>query len=88
MKKNTINLNTILKGTILNNEQLKDMFDCSELQYEKGSNYDDLHLWFLDIIEMNLSNYLDENQLLLSEINIEQWLFNYLNNYLTVDIAC
>lgn len=87
MKKNN-NLNIILKGIILNNKQLKDMFDYSELQYEKGGNYDDLHLWFLDIIEMNLSNYLDENQLLLSEININQWLFDYLYNYLTVDIAC
>ena len=88
MKKNTINLNTILKGTILNNEQLKDMFDLAEDKYESKLSFNDLQLWYLDIIEMNLSNYLDENQLLLSEININQWLFDYLHNYLTVDIAC
>ena len=86
MKK--IYLNTLLEAVIESNSKVKDMFDLAEDKYESKLSFNDLQLWYLDIIEMNLSNYLDENQLLLSEININQWLFDYLHNYLTVDIAC
>lgn len=76
MKKNN-NLNIILRGVILNNEKLKNMFDFLELEYKKTSNYEDLQLFLFDLIEMDLLNYLNENQLDVFEVNITNWLYNY-----------
>lgn len=87
MKKNN-NLNIILKGIILNNKQLKDMFDLAEDKYESNLSFNDLQLWYLDIIEMDLSNYLGENQLDIFEINVTNWLYNYLEFELLDNIAC
>lgn len=76
MKKNN-NLNIILRGIILNNEQLKDLFDLVEERYESKLSFNDLQLWYLDIVEMDLYNYLDDNQLDIFEINVTNWLYNY-----------
>lgn len=76
MKKNN-NLNIILRGIILNNEQLKDLFDLAEERYESKLSFNDLQLWYLDIVEMDLYNYLDDNQLDIFEINVTNWLYNY-----------
>jgi hypothetical protein len=76
MKKNN-DLNIILRGVILNNEKLKNMFDFLELEYKKTSNYEDLQLFLFDLIEMDLLNYLNENQLDIFEVNITNWLYNY-----------
>lgn len=76
MKKNN-NLNLILRGVILNNEQLKDMFDSLESEYKKTTNYEYLQLFLFDLIEMDLLNYLNDNQLDIFEINVTNWLYNY-----------
>lgn len=76
MKKNN-DLNIILRGVILNNEKLKNMFDFLELEYKKTSNYEHLQLFLFDLIEMDLLNYLNENQLDIFEVNITNWLYNY-----------
>ena len=86
MKKNN-DLNLILKGVILNNNQLKDMFDLAEDRYESNLSFNDLQLWYLDIVEMDLNNYLYDNQLNVFEIDLNNWLYNYLANELlkTID---
>lgn len=76
MKKNN-DLNIILRGVILNNEKLKNMFDFLELEYKKTSDYEHLQLFLFDLIEMDLLNYLNENQLDIFEVNITNWLYNY-----------
>ena len=76
MKKNN-DLNIILRGIILNNEKLKNMFDFLELEYKKTSDYEGLQLFLFDLIEMDLLNYLNENQLDVFEVNITNWLYNY-----------
>lgn len=76
MKKNN-DLNLILRGVILNNEQLKDMFDSLETEYKKTSDYEGLQLFLFDLIEMDLLNYLNDNQLDIFEVNITNWLYNY-----------
>lgn len=76
MKKNN-DLNLILKGVILNNEQLKDMFDSLETEYKKTSDYEGLQLFLFDLIEMDLLNYLNDNQLDIFEVNVTNWLYNY-----------
>lgn len=87
MKKNN-DLNLILRGVILNNEQLKDMFDSLETEYKKTSDYEHLQLFLFDLIEMDLLNYLNDNQLDIFEINVTNWLYNYLANELVDNIAC
>ena len=87
MKKNN-DLNLILKGVILNNNQLKDMFDLAENRYESNLSFNDLQLWYLDIVEMDLNNYLYDNQLDVFEINVTNWLYNYLEFELLDNIAC
>ena len=76
MKKNN-DLNTILRGVILNNEKLKNMFDFLELEYKKTSDYEGLQLFLFDLIEMDLLNFLNDNQLDIFEINVTNWLYNY-----------
>lgn len=76
MKKNN-DLNLILRGVILNNEQLKDMFDSLETEYKKTSDYEGLQLFLFDLIEMDLLNYLNDNQLDIFEVNVTNWLYNY-----------
>lgn len=87
MKKND-DLNTILKGVILNNEQLRNMFDLAEERYESNLSFNDLQLWYLDIVEMDLNNYLYDNQLNVFEIDLTNWFYNYLANELLDNIAC
>lgn len=87
MKKNN-DLNLILRGVILNNNQLKDMFDLAEDRYESNLSFNDLQLWYLDIVEMDLNNYLYDNQLDVFEINVTNWLYNYLEFELLDNIAC
>ena len=87
MKKND-DLNTILKGVILNNEQLRNMFDLAEERYESNLSFNDLKLWYLDIVEMGLNNYLYDNQLNVFEIDLTNWFYNYLANELLDNIAC
>ena len=86
MKKNN-DLNLILKGVILNNNQLKDMFDLAENRYESNLSFNDLQLWYLDIVEMDLNNYLYDNQLNVFEINLTDWFYNYLANELLEVVA-
>ena len=44
--KKEMNLNTILRGVILNNEQLKNMFNLVEDKYESNLSFNDLQLWY------------------------------------------
>ena len=78
MKK--IYLNTLLEEVIENNSKVKDMFYYLEDDYESNLSFNDLQLWYLDIVEMDLNNYLYDNQL-------NNWLYNYLANELlkTID---
>ena len=85
MKK--IYLNTLLEEVIENNSKIKDMFDLAEDQYERNLSFNDLQLWYLDIVEMDLNNYLYDNQLNVFEIDLNNWLYNYLANELLKTIG-
>lgn len=83
-----IYLNTLLEEVIENNNKVKDMFYYLEDDYESKLSFNDPQLWYLDIIEMNLNNYLDDNQLDVFEIDLNNWLYNYLEFELLDNIAC
>lgn len=86
MKK--IYLNTLLEEVIESNNKVKDMFYYLEDNYESNLSFNDLQLWYLDIVEMDLNNYLYDNQLNVFEINLTDWFYNYLANELLDNIAC
>lgn len=86
MKK--IYLNTLLEEVIENNSKVKDMFYYLEDDYESNLSFNDLQLWYLDIVEMDLNNYLYDNQLNVFEIDLTDWFYNYLANELLDNIAC
>lgn len=86
MKK--IYLNTLLEEVIESNNKVKDMFYYLEDNYESNLSFNDLQLWYLDIVEMDLNNYLYDNQLDVFEINVTNWLYNYLEFELLDNIAC
>ena len=83
-----IYLNTLLEEVIENNNKVKDMFYYLEDDYESNLSFNDPQLWYLDIIEMDLNNYLDDNQLDVFEIDLTNWFYNYLANELVDNIAC
>ena len=85
MKK--IYLNTLLEEVIESNNKVKDMFYYLEDNYESNLSFNDLQLWYLDIVEMDLNNYLYDNQLNVFEINLTDWFYNYLANELFVIVA-
>ena len=66
-----IYLNTLLEEVIENNSKVKDMFYYLEDDYESKLSFNDLQLWYLDIVEMDLNN----------------WLYNYLANELLKTIG-
>ena len=82
-----IYLNTLLEEVIENNNKVKDMFYYLEDDYESNLSFNDLQLWYLDIVEMDLSNYLNDNQLNVFEIDLTDWLYNYLANELLEIVA-
>lgn len=83
-----IYLNTLLEEVIESNNKVKDMFYYLEDDYESNLSFNDLQLWYLDIVEMDLNNYLYDNQLNVFEIDLTDWLYNYLANELVDNIAC
>lgn len=85
MKK--IYLNTLLEEVIENNSKVKDMFYYLEDDYESKLSFNDPQLFYLDIVEFDLSNYLNDNQLNVFEIDLTNWFYNYLVNELLEIIA-
>lgn len=82
-----IYLNTLLEEVIENNSKVKDMFYYLEDDYESKLSFNDPQLFYLDIIEFDLSNYLNDNQLNVFEIDLTNWFYNYLVNELLEIIA-
>ena len=80
MKK--IYLNTLLEEVIENNNKVKDIFYYLEDDYESKLSFNDSQLFYLDIVEFDLSNYLNDNQLNVFEIDLTNWFYNYLANKL------
>ena len=85
MKK--IYLNTLLEEVIENNSKVKDMFYYLEDDYESKLSFNDPQLFYLDIVEFDLSNYLNDNQLNVYKIDLTNWLYNYLANELLEIVA-
>ncbi len=82
-----IYLNTLLEEVIENNNKVKDMFYYLEDDYESKLSFSDPQLFYLDIVEIDLSNYLNDNQLNVFKIDLNNWFYNYLANELLEIVA-
>lgn len=72
--------NKILQ-TIEGNYQLKELFLIKEEEYNNNCDYSQggPQLNYIDELELDLTFYLVNNNLNLDQINLNDWLFNYLN---------
>lgn len=72
--------NKIMK-TIEGNYQLKELFTIKEQEYDNSCNYfaGGPQLNYINEVELDLMFYLINNNLNLNQINLSDWLFNYLN---------
>lgn len=72
--------NKIMK-TIEGNYQLKELFAIKEQEYNNNCDYfaGGPQLDYIDELELDLTFYLVNNNLNLDKINLNDWLFNYLN---------
>lgn len=82
-----IYLNTLLEEVIENNSKVKDMFYYLEDDYESKLSFNDPQLFYLDIVEFDLSNYLNDNNLDIFKIDLTNWFYNYLANELLGIVA-
>lgn len=70
--------NKIMK-TIEGNKELNKLFLIKEKEYEESSSFNGPQLNYIDEIGLDLTFYLVNNNLNLNQINLSNWLFNYLN---------
>jgi hypothetical protein len=70
-----------IEKIIEGNQQLKEMFLIKEEEYDNNCDYfqGGPQLNYIDEIELDLVFYLVDNNLNLNQINLSDWLFNYLN---------
>lgn len=70
-----------IEKIIEGNQQLKEMFLIKEEEYDNNCDYfqGGPQLNYIDQIELDLVFYLVDNNLNLNQINLSDWLFNYLN---------
>lgn len=72
--------NKIMK-TIEDNQKLKNLFLIKEEEYDNNCDYSQggPQLNYINEISLDLTFYLVNNNLNLDQINLNDWLFNYLN---------
>lgn len=70
-----------IEKIIEGNQQLKELFAIKEQEYDNSCNYfaGGPQLNYIDEIGLDLMLYLLNNNLNLNQINLNDWLFNYLN---------
>lgn len=82
-----IYLNTLLEEVIESNSKVKDMFYYLEDDYESKLSFNDHQLFYLEIVEIDLSNYLNDNNLDIFKIDLTNWFYNYLASELLEVVA-
>lgn len=70
-----------IMNCIEGNQQLKNLFLIKEEEYDNNCDYfqGGPQLNFINEVELDLVFYLVDNNLNLNQINLSDWLFNYLN---------
>lgn len=69
----------LIMNCIEGNQELKALFTIKEKEYDYSFNLSKLELDFIDEVELYLMFHLMNEELNIEEIDLNNWLFNYLN---------
>lgn len=69
----------LIMNCVEGNQELKALFTIKEKEYDYSFNLSKLELDFIDNIELYLMFHLMNEGLNIEEIDLNNWLFNYLN---------
>jgi len=69
----------LIMNCIEGNQELKALFTIKEKEYDYSFNLSKLELDFIDEVELYLMFHLMNEGLNIEEIDLNNWLFNYLN---------
>lgn len=69
----------LIMNCVEGNQELKALFTIKEKEYDYSFNLSKLELDFIDEVELYLMFHLMNEGLNIEEIDLNNWLFNYLN---------
>jgi hypothetical protein len=71
-------MRTLIMNCVEGNQELKDLFTIKEKEYEDSFDLGKLELDFIDEVELYLIFHLMNEGLSIEEVDLNDWLFNYL----------
>jgi hypothetical protein len=71
-------MKTLIMNCIEGNQELKDLFTIKEKEYDDSFDLGKLEIDFIDEVELYLIFHLMNEGLSIEEVDLNDWLFNYL----------
>lgn len=71
-------MRTLIMNCVEGNQELKDLFTIKEKEYDDSFDLGKLELDFIDEVELYLIFHLMNEGLSIEEVDLNDWLFNYL----------
>ena len=71
-------MRTLIMNCVEGNQELKDLFTIKEKEYDDSFDLGKLELDFIDEVELYLIFHLMNEGLSIEEVDLNNWLFNYL----------
>ena len=71
-------MRTLIMNCVEGNQELKSLFTIKEKEYDDSFDLGKLELDFIDEVELYLIFHLMNEGLSIEEVDLNDWLFNYL----------
>lgn len=71
-------MRTLIMNCVAGNQELKALFTIKEKEYDDSFDLGKLELDFIDEVELYLIFHLMNEGLSIEEVDLNDWLFNYL----------
>lgn len=71
-------MKTLIMNCVEGNQELKDLFTIKEKEYDDSFDLGKLEIDFIDEVELYLIFHLMNEGLSIEEVDLNDWLFNYL----------
>lgn len=71
-------MRTLIMNCVEGNQELKNLFTIKEKEYDDSFDLGKLELDFIDEVELYLIFHLMNEGLSIEEVDLNDWLFNYL----------
>lgn len=71
-------MKTLIMNCVEGNQELKDLFTIKEKEYDNSFDLGKLEIDFIDEVELYLIFHLMNEGLSIEEVDLNDWLFNYL----------